>query len=143
MDIYTVILTLHIVSFVWNIFWVVVSDGIGLVWVTGKKTLAPGRLLRYTHRFIFGGLAVSIVSGVYLFSTASEYLLTVPAFYTKLLFVLALLINGFVIGRHITVAEHTPFRDITAKERTKLFISAAISTSSWVGVVVSATLLGL
>ena len=143
MDWYSLFLTLHIASFIWNIFWVVVSDAVGLLWITGKKALAPGHFLRLTHRFIFWGLGVSIVTGVYLFSTVADYLLTVPAFYTKLLLVAALIVNGFVIGRHISVAETTPYKAVTSEEKRKLFISGAVSTVGWVGVFISAQLLGL
>lgn len=143
MDWYSVFLTVHVVSFGWNIFWVLVSDTVGLLWMTGKKLLAPGHFLRMAHRFVFIGLSVSVVSGVYLFSTVSDYLLTVPAFYTKMLLVLALVINGFIIGKHISLAEATPFAEIKTAEKKKLLLSAAISTAGWMGVFVSAQLLGL
>ena len=105
-------LTVHIISFAWNIFWVVVSDTIGLLWVTGKRLLAPNNFLRMTHRFVFLGLSISVISGAYLFWSVSDYLLTVSAFYTKMLLVLALVINGFAIGKHISVAESTSFAEL-------------------------------
>ena len=140
---YEIILGIHIASMVWNIFFVVISDLAGLRWVLGFTERVNMQFLTITHRLIWLGLAVSIFTGAYLFSTASEYLFTVPAFYSKMFFVAALLINAVVIGKHLSLAATQSFAETSGKERTILFVSGAVSTLSWVGVLVSANLLGL
>lgn len=140
---YEVILGVHIVSMLWNISLVVISDTAGLLWVLGVTKTVKEKFLVTTHRLIWAGLLASILSGAYLFSTVSDYLLTVPAFYTKMFLVLALIINSFFIGRHIHLAAEQPFALVSRTEKYKLFISAGVSVIGWVGVLISANLLGL
>ena len=140
---YELILGVHIIAFVFNIALVVISDFLGLMWVAGKMSVLPNKFIIIAHRAIWFGLSVSIVSGYILFSGASEYLLTVPAFYTKVIFVLALLTNSFLISSHIKLATSQTFKETSVGERWKLFISGGVSFISWVGVVVSAQFLGL
>jgi len=140
---YGAILGLHIVAFMWNIAWVIISDFVGFLWLVGKIERVNKKFLNLTHWFIWVGLGVSILTGVYLFMDASEYLLTVPAFWTKIILVIALVINSFFISRHINLAETKLFSETTSSERKHLFISAAVSVVGWVGVVVAAGQLGL
>lgn len=140
---YDIVLVIHLGSMLWNVALVIGSDTAGLLWVLGITPTVKRRWLERAHRLIYVGLAFSIVSGAYLFSTVSAYLLTVPAFYVKVGFVAALLINAFFIGKHIKLAAETRFADTTRGERIKLFLSAAVSVVGWVGVLVAATQLGL
>lgn len=140
---YQTVLAIHIISFVWNIGWVVLSDFSGLLWITGKVKVLNAKFMKIAHYAVWAGLASSILSGAYLFIDLADYLLTVPAFYTKMFLVLALVINSFVISKHLHVATTGTFVEVSKEERLKLFISGAVSTVSWVGVVVSAHFLGL
>ena len=140
---YDTILTIHIISFVWNVSFVILSDIIGGLWIVGVARL-PKLPLRLFHICIWAGLSVSIVTGLYMFTTASSYLLTVPAFYTKIFFVLALLINSFLIAKHLHKAlSVASFSDLPSTEKRSFIVSGAISTISWIGVVVSAAWIGL
>lgn len=140
---YNIVLGIHVGSFLVNLGMVIVADGYGARWVLGQVETLHAPFMRWLHRLISVGLGVSIISGALLFSTVSDYLLTVPAFYTKLAFVAALVINAWFIGRHMEVATRTPFRSLARSERIPLYVSGVVSTASWIGVVVAAQFLGL
>lgn len=141
---YEIILGAHIAAFMFNIGLVVLADGIGLLWVIGKLKKLPKQFMLVAHRAIWVGLAVSIVTGAYMFWDLRDYLLETPAFYTKVFFVLALVINSFLISKHLHAALGAEsFAALEKKEKISFFISGAVSTISWIAVVVSAKLSGL
>jgi len=140
---YETIVTIHVVAFIFNIFFVVVSDFKGLMWVMGKRETLSARWMILFHRLIWAGLATSVFTGAYLFWGAREYLLTQPAFMFKVGMVGALIINSFIIDKHLQIAISRPFREINKNERLNLFVSAGVSTIAWVSVAVSAQFLGL
>lgn len=141
---YETILFFHIGAFVFNIGLVILADILGLLWVLEKIKKLPKKVMLMAHRLIWLGLVISITSGSLLFWESREYLLTLPAFYTKILFVVALLVNSFVISKHLKVAlEVESFSALARKERSSFFISGVISTICWIAVVVSAKMLGL
>lgn len=141
---YETILFFHIGAMFLNIGLVILADSVGLLWVIGKLKQLPKKWLLLAHRLIWLGLSVSILSGVLLFWESREYLLAVPAFYTKIFFVVALVINSFLISKHLHVAlQAESFKMLPSKERKALFVSGVISTVSWVSVLISAQLLGL
>jgi hypothetical protein len=141
---YETILFFHIGAFIFNISLVILADIIGLLWVFGKIQNLPKKFILATHRFIWVGLFISVTSGLVLFWDSREYLLTLPAFYTKVLFVFALLVNSFVISKHLRRAlEVKSFSDLGKKEKLLFFASGAFSTISWAAVVISANMLGL
>jgi hypothetical protein len=140
---YQTVLVLHITAFVFNVTLVVLADVLGLLWVVGKKSVLGASYMHWLHRMIWIGLTVSIITGIVLFSSASDYLLTTPAFWVKLSFVIALVINSFFITHHMKIALVQSFTEVTQKAKIKMFISGAISTGAWIGVVVSATQPGL
>lgn len=140
---YHLLLGVHIGAFLVNIALVIVADCHAASWLFGWQQTLSRRLMTWLHRIIGVGLAVSIVSGFFLFLSHAEYLLAVPSFYVKIGLVAALVVNAFVIGRHVDVASEKPFRLLTAAERRLLFVSGAVSTMGWVGVCMAAQLLGL
>lgn len=141
---YETILTIHIISFIWNISLVILADCIGLLWVLEKIERLPRKTMLVAHNLIWLGLIVSIISGTTISLQLSDYLLSTPAFYTKILFVLSLAINSVFISRHLNTAlEKGKFANLTQKERRSFLISGAVSAVSWISVVVSAKMLGL
>ncbi len=140
---YETIVLIHVATFIFNIFFVVVSDFKGLLWVLGKKETLSARWMMLFHRLIWAGLTVSVLTGAYLFWGAREYLLTQPAFLFKAGMVGALIINSFSIDRHLGIATTRPFRETNKSERFELCLSGGISTVAWVSVVVAAQFLGL
>ena len=122
---------------------VLTADGHGLLWLTGYLDTLPRQRMERLHRLIWLGLAVIILSGAIMFTFYQEYLVTVTAFWVKMGFVLALLINAFVIGRLAPLSYNRPFILLTYDERLPLFISGAVSVTAWVGAIVAAQFLGL
>ncbi|MEX0917865.1 MAG: hypothetical protein WDZ93_01810 [Candidatus Paceibacterota bacterium] len=136
-------LTVHITTVFALIATVVVTDVLGLLWVTGRLETLSRRTLTVLHRLVWVGLLIMIVSGATMFLSYKEYLLTVPAFYVKMGFVLTLVVNAFVIGRHMHIATVRSFAALSKEERRPLFISGAVSTTAWVGAVTAALMLEL
>lgn len=142
---YGVVLTIHVSTFIFNILLVIIADTNALRWVMGWKETLNQRFMVWLHRLLSLGLAVSILSGAYLFLSNLDYFqsVSVPAFYVKIGLVVALVINAFVISRHMHVAFDRPFASLTRAEKGPLFISGAVSAVGWVGVFVSAQFIGL
>lgn len=140
---YSTVLTIHIGSFLWNITLVVISDLFAGLWVLGKIKILPQTTMQRLHYLIVCGLVVSIGSGALLFSTVSSYLLEQPAFITKVLLVATLIVNAFLIHRHIPTATNRPFADVSRTERLPLLASGVLSTACWIGVIISSQFLGL
>jgi len=119
------------------------TDYLGTLWVRGIRETLPARTLTLLHRLVLMGLAVMLVTGGILFRDLSAYLLTVPAFYIKMSFVAALIINSFFIGTLMHVAAERSFASLPKRERLPLYISGLVSGVSWVGAITAATQLGL
>jgi uncharacterized membrane protein len=125
----------HVAILVLTACLVVCTDVAGLLYLLGKKQTLSERFIVWAHRLIFAGLAGMVVTGIILFIPMREYLLVQPNFYVKMMFVLALVVNAFVIGAHMKVASTTPFKLLPQSEKRKLFVSGAISTLSWLGAI--------
>lgn len=141
---YEIVLTIHIASFISNVSLVILADCIGLLWVIGKIRHLPRQFLLWAHHLIWIGLGFSIVTGVAMFLESAEYLLSTPVFYIKIFFLCVLLVNSVFISRHLHAAlERGAFLQLTSAERRAFLISGAVSTLSWILVVVSAWMLEL
>lgn len=136
-------LPIHITTVFALIALVLYTDKVGLSWMRGTIETIPAKKLTMLHRLVWTGLGIMIASGVTMFIPLQSYLLTVPAFYIKMGFVLVLVINAFAIGRLMHVATERPFAELSAAERWPLFISGTLSTISWIGAITAATFLGL
>ncbi len=143
MDLYQLILTTHILTAVSLIIVVIYSDHLGMLWMRGRKETLDPVLLQKLHHLIYCGLIVSLLTGLYMFLPSREYLLTVTAFYIKMGLVLTLWTNSFFVGKFSRIATTKPYALLTKEERVPLYVSGAVSTISWVGVIVAATQLGL
>lgn len=141
---YETVLLIHIGSFVWNIGLVVCADSIGLLWAWGKLKQLPEKFIIFVHRGVWIGLGVSIVTGTYMFWGLRDYLLSTPPFYTKMAFLLALLVNSFFIARHLSTSfKAGSFSQLDRKTKRSFFISGAVSAISWLGVFISAMFLNV
>lgn len=132
------VLPIHIASFVVTISVVLVSDIYALAWVLGKKAVLSKQKLTGLHNLIKLGLLVSVTTGALMFWPAREYLVTSPAFWVKMFFVFVLIINGYLIGRHLNIPPTKSFASLEKDEKRPLIISALVSTISWITVFVSA-----
>lgn len=132
------LLPLHLLTLtfvIWNVFH---ADHLGFAWVRGKVATLNGAEVRKYHIRVWIGLIGMIITGFLMFLPMREYLLTRPQFYTKMAFVLMLLMNGFVIGKFQTIATSKPYSELTDKEKLPLFISGAVSTLGWLGAATTA-----
>ncbi len=136
-------LQVHITTVFALITTVIVTDIAALLWVAGKKETLSFGLLRTLHMLVWVGLVLMMLSGGTMFLSYREYLLSVPAFYIKMGFVSALVVNAFVIGKHLHIASERSFASLSREERRPLLISGIVSTVSWIGVVSAALMLGL
>jgi hypothetical protein len=127
------ILPVHLLILAFIAWTVVHADHMGFNWIRGKTKVLDGNKVGKLHRNTWIGLAGMILTGFIMFWPLREYLLTRPQFYVKMAFVLALIINGFVIGRLQKVALTKAFKDLTVYEKLPLIISGAVSTLCWLG----------
>lgn len=137
------VLTIHISAFIITILLVIVSDLHALGWVTGFLKRLPQKRLITLHILVSAGLATSITTGLFLFWPEREYLLTDPAFQIKLLLVLMLIINAWVIHRHMQIAFTQTFRELSINTKLFLLLSGLVSTGGWIGIFFAARAIGL
>ena len=131
------VLSIHITSMIITIATVLVADTMGLLWWRGKVAILPALAMKTLHWMVFVGLVVSITTGALMASTGLSYLFSQPAFVIKLGFVLTLLINSFVIHRHLSLATTQSYYDLPDKSKRTLILSGAISTTSWICVLIA------
>ncbi len=134
-------LQIHVFAVFATLTLVVLADAHGFLWMIGKLRTLPHTRMEYLHRAVWVGLGVIFIAGFSMFLSYPEYLLTLPAFQLKILFVCMLAVNAFIIGKHLKVATATPFAELSSKEKTTLLLSGLASTSGWVGAYICAQFL--
>lgn len=125
-----------------TILTVLYSDEQGLMWVLGKRELLDPKRVELLHHMVSVGLAGILLTGGLLFIPQASYLLTQTTFLVKMGFVLALVINGFLIGAVSETATHTPFKALSKGQRTRLIASGLVSGAGWAGAFLCGLLLG-
>lgn len=73
-----------------------------------------------------------IVTGILLTVPGLNFYLADPMFQLKMCFVLALIINGFAIGRLMHVAADLPYKALERKQKITLLISGFVSATGWI-----------
>jgi hypothetical protein len=135
----TILFYLHIAGVTWSVLFILQADKDAFKWFSCKSQTLSEIKTKKQHRMVWLGLLTAIVSGILLFWDRRFYLIgESPAFLIKMIFVLALTLNGFFIGRTIKVATTKSFENLTFGEKIPLFISGGISSISWLGAIVSA-----
>jgi hypothetical protein len=137
------VLPLHIASFVVTIIAVIIADFHALLWMIGKYPTLPSRRMGTLHYVVSIGLLVSLTSGFLMFLPLREELLSISAFWVKMIFVLALVVNSFVISRHMHIPTTQTFASLTTGTRNVLLVSGLISSVCWAGAFFSALSLGM
>ncbi len=128
-----ILLPLHLLTLAFVAWTVFHADHMGFEWMRGKVRVLDRAKVKTLHRNTWLGLCGMIATGFLMFWPMREYLLGRPQFYIKMFFVLALIGNGFVIGRLQKVALTKSFAELTTKEKLPLMISGAVSTVGWLG----------
>lgn len=121
---------LVLASTVWNI---ARADHMAFTWIRGKVITLNKESVETYHKRILIGLIFMIITGIVLAWPMKEYLLTRPQFFVKMGFVVALIVNSFVIGVLQKIAISKAYSSLTPREKIPLFISGAVSTISWLG----------
>jgi uncharacterized membrane protein len=131
---YDIALAAHFAGMVLALIFIIRADHSAFSWVRGKTpTLDPAKV-RYYHRGVWAALIVLILSGAYLAFPLAEWLVVENRmFQAKLLFVLALVMNSFMIGSLGHIATTKTFAELSTRERLPLFIAGAISITCWLG----------
>lgn len=135
------LLQIHITAVFTTLAIVVVADLHGLLWVLGKFKTLPSKRMHYLHRAAWAGLITIALAGLAMFSAYPEYLLSLPAFKLKMVFVTFLFINAFIIGKHLSAASNHTFVSLSVREKSVLLLSGAISTFGWIGAYICAQFL--
>lgn len=128
----------HLFSLGLSVCGIILADHTGFTWIRGKVDIVRPKTLHLLHWAVGIGLGLMIGSGSVLFWLEHAYLLGTIAFYIKMAFVVALLLNSFFIERLMHTATIQPFNSLTASKKIHFYISGAISTFCWFGAFVSA-----
>lgn len=134
-------LTLHLTLLGLTALVILYTDSQGLLWLLGKKETLSAKVMTWLHWAVWAGLLGMILTGISLASSYGTYLMTQYLFGLKMFFVLLLVINAFLIGRHMHLATEKRFSELSTAEKRALIISGAVSTISWIGAFVAAKLL--
>lgn len=127
------IVSLHLGALILTALVVLYADHRGMGYVRGTQEMLSPQFITWSHRLVATGLGVLVATGLMLAIPERGYFFTEPVFYLKMGFVLALIINGFWIGRLSSVTTMLPFRALPQETKRKIFVSGAISLVSWIG----------
>lgn len=124
---------LHLISLAFVTVVIVIADHDGYLYMRGKKAVLEESRVKRLHDLAWVGLGAMIVTGVALVLEDPEEVFAEGAFIVKMLMVLALVINGFVIGQLSTLSTATPFADLKIRQKLAILASGAVSVSCWIG----------
>jgi len=127
------LLQIHVTAVFTTLALVIISDLHGVLWMRGILKKLPERRMALLHKAVWTGLLFTISAGFIMFTSYPGYLLSLPAFQCKLLFIAFLLINAFVIGKHLRLAITEEFKSLPQKEKMLLIVSGIVSTIGWIG----------
>lgn len=128
----------HILSLCFVAYTLFLSEREAFAWYAGKKEMLDGAKLEKYHRCMWAGLVLLVITGLFLFWPARDYLPSVPAFRLKMFFVACLFMNGFALGKLMLIAARRTYKSLTKKEKMPIFISAGVSLTCWLGAFISA-----
>ncbi|MFN3692801.1 MAG: hypothetical protein ACK4SL_01715 [Candidatus Paceibacteria bacterium] len=126
---------LHLLALAFVAVVIIIADHNGYLYMRGKKAVLNAVKVKRLHQLAWVGLGAMIVTGVMLVRQ-NPIVLEEPTFAVKMLMVLALLVNGFVIGRLSALSTTTPFASLTRGQKLTLLGSGAVSVSCWIGAAV-------
>jgi nitrate reductase gamma subunit len=133
--------TIHLTILGITLILIAISDYKGSTWMRGKVQILDEKTLSRLHTAVFVGLFLMIATGFSMFLEAKDYYLSDSPFIVKMVFVLALVINGFFIGSLSKVATTTPYSALTPSQKNNLIISGSVSTIGWIGAITCGLLL--
>lgn len=117
---------------------ILIADKAALSWVRGKRETLSEKRMRLLHYLVGAGLALMILSGAFLLWPLRAFLVTDLAFWTKMAFVLVLVMNSFFIGSLMTLAHRRSFASLAPRERRLVLLSGGVSAIGWAGAFIAA-----
>ena len=123
---------LHLLSLAFVAVVIVIADHYGYLYMRGKKAVLNATKVKRLHQLAWVGLGAMIVTGIILVKQ-NPIVLEEGAFAVKMLMVLALLVNGVVIGQLSKLSVITPFASLTPGQKLALLTSGGVSVSCWLG----------
>jgi hypothetical protein len=133
-----IILGAHIVILFAVVGTILVADYIAMQWFRGTIPTIGSTTVKRLHDAMWVGLGLMILTGALLFWPSRTFLLARPAFWIKMGFVLALVVNGLFIGKLMHIATVRNFASLTRNEKLLMMASGAVSLTAWVGSTISA-----
>lgn len=97
--------------------------------------------LALAHRLVITGLALSVITGVLLFTSDVETYFTSWIYWTKMALIVLLLANGFMMTRMESRIRSTPHAD-DDHGWARLRLTAAISMALWFAIALAGVALG-
>lgn len=126
------LLTWHVILFLAALLTVLITDACGLIYLVGLRKRMNGICLRLKHGLIVSMCAATMGTGLLLIIGKPE-LMSQSAFWIKMIFVMALCVNGWLIGRKIPLLTSGPFRALGRGARWTLVLGSMFSFVFWIG----------
>ncbi len=123
---------LHLLSLAFVAVVIILADSDGVAYLRGKRETLKAGKVRLLHNLAWVGLGLMAVTGIGLIAEHPD-VVTESAFMVKMLMVLALFVNGFVIGQLAKLSTATPFRLLSPRQKMMILASGAVSISCWIG----------
>jgi hypothetical protein len=133
------ILPIHLFFLAFSFFWIIKSDLYGSQWIFGKVGKLNKIKLDKMHKYVNISLSGMIFTGALLL-LQRPYLLDSIIFKIKIIFVIGLFINSFIIGKLMNLSLENNFKNLNKKNKIYLLSSGAVSTICWLGAFISAIL---
>ncbi len=134
----SILLPLHFLILGFTAWNIIKADHMGLGWIQGTTPILDSTKVKKYHHRVLIGLCLMILTGFFMFWPMKDYLLTRPQFIVKMVFVFALVINSFFIGKLQETSSAKKYSSLSQKEKIPFFISGAISSACWVLAVATA-----
>lgn len=128
--------TIHLTTLAFTAIVILYSDHKGFQYFRGTSPTLSLSFVRWSHRLVWTGLILMILSGFFLVLPVWEYYRSDPVFYVKMGMVLTLCVNAFFIGKLSPLTTEYTFEALPADLKKTLFVSGALSGVGWVGAAV-------
>jgi hypothetical protein len=114
---------------------VLYADKQGMAWMRGKTERLAKRTVDILHVIVSVGISGLILTGGLMLVERGAYLLAEPIFIAKMVFVAALVVNGFFIGMLSELSVTKRFADLSKGERFAVLASGGVSAIGWISAI--------
>jgi hypothetical protein len=125
--------TIHLTTLALTAIVILYSDHKGFQYFRGTTPTLSHSFVTWSHRLVWTGLSLMILSGFFLVLPIWEYYLADPVFFIKMGMVLTLCVNAFFIGKLSPLTTERTFEELPSDLKKTLLISGALSGIGWVG----------